>query len=100
MDHKDFPEALKEKAKACTSVDELLELVRAEGVELSDEELGSLSGGTVLWGECPDDKYTPQFIPTRGCIRPKAAQKTAPDGLRFRTKAGPRDGFSFTQPWA
>ena len=24
MDHKDFPEALKEKAKACTSVDELL----------------------------------------------------------------------------
>lgn len=35
MDHKDFPEALKEKAKACTSVDELLELVRAEGVELS-----------------------------------------------------------------
>lgn len=36
----------KEKAKACESLNELLELARAEGVELSEEQLDAISGGT------------------------------------------------------
>lgn len=47
------PEQL-EKAKACTSSEELSALAIEVGVELSDEELQSLSGGS--WAtECPKE---------------------------------------------
>ena len=47
------PEQL-EKAKACTSSEELSALAIEVGVELSDEELHSLSGGS--WAtECPKE---------------------------------------------
>ena len=35
----------KEKALACKTPEELLELAKAEGYELSDEELEAVSGG-------------------------------------------------------
>ena len=35
----------KEKAKACKSIDELIELAKTEGVELSDEQVEAISGG-------------------------------------------------------
>ncbi len=59
MNLNDIPESVKERARACKNADELLELAHAEGIELSDEELEGISGGTVLWGDCPDDNYTP-----------------------------------------
>ena len=34
-----------EKAKACTTVDELVALAKNEGVELTDEQLEAISGG-------------------------------------------------------
>ncbi len=34
-----------EKARACASADELFELAKAEGIELSDEQLDSVAGG-------------------------------------------------------
>ena len=34
----------KEKARACVSVEELVQLAQDEGVELSDEQLESLAG--------------------------------------------------------
>ena len=41
---------LQEKLKACTSTEELVALAKAEGLELSDEQLESVSGGTE-WGD-------------------------------------------------
>ena len=45
MDFKDISPELREKAKACTSPEEVLELAKNEGYELSDEELADISGG-------------------------------------------------------
>ena len=42
------PEQL-EKAKTCTTVEEILALADAEGIALTDSELDSLSGG-INWG--------------------------------------------------
>ena len=36
-----------EKAKACKTADELLDLAKAEGVELTDEQLEGIAGGSV-----------------------------------------------------
>ena len=59
MDPNAIPEELKVRAQACKNADELAELAESEGIELTDEELEGISGGTVLWGDCPDDNYTP-----------------------------------------
>ena len=45
MDYKDLSPELREKAKACTSPEEVLELAKREGVKLSEEELETVSGG-------------------------------------------------------
>lgn len=39
-----------EKVKACKSSDELLQIARDEGVQLTDEQLNAVSGGS-----CSDD---------------------------------------------
>ena len=52
MDIGNLPPELKEKAKACENPEELLELAKAEGIELTEEQLDSVSGGT--WG-CSDN---------------------------------------------
>ena len=39
-----------EKVKACKSSDELLELAKAEGIKLNDEQLQAVSGGSFLCG--------------------------------------------------
>lgn len=33
------------KVEACSSVEEVLEIAKAEGVELNDEQLGAVTGG-------------------------------------------------------
>ena len=47
-----------EKAKACKSSDEILQLAKAEGIELTDEQLEAVSGGcgTVKLSDwrCPE----------------------------------------------
>ena len=40
-----------EKARACKSSDELIELAKEEGVELSDEQLEAIAGGDS-WAPC------------------------------------------------
>ena len=50
MDTNKISDELMEKAKACQSVDELLELAKNEGYDLSDEELEAVSGGA--WDHC------------------------------------------------
>ena len=46
---------LQEKLKTCKTADELFELARDEGVELSDEQLDTIAGGE--WSRPCDDHY-------------------------------------------
>lgn len=48
---------LKEKALACKTSEELFELARSEGIELTQEQLDSVSGGTI-WYSCDDKECT------------------------------------------
>ena len=41
------PEQLK-KAEACTSAEELLRLAAEEGIELTDEQMEAITGGTAF----------------------------------------------------
>ncbi|MBO7674754.1 MAG: Nif11-like leader peptide family natural product precursor [Atopobiaceae bacterium] len=51
MNLDDISPELRAKAKECKSTEELLELARQEGYELSDEALENVSGG---WGDDSD----------------------------------------------
>ena len=44
-----------EKARACKSAEELMELAKSEGVELSREQLDAISGGT--WYDCMNETW-------------------------------------------
>ena len=57
MNYEDLTPEQMEKAKTCTTVDELVELAKSEGHELSDEELEAIAGGETKWlcrynGDC------------------------------------------------
>ncbi len=59
------------KVKACKNHEELLALAKAEGIELSDEQLAAVSGG----GACSvvsdiGDKINPWDCPKCGANRP------------------------------
>jgi hypothetical protein len=58
MGFNDLTEEQKAKALACKSSEELRALVEAEGIELSDEQLGAVSGGWTPCGELTCGKYT------------------------------------------
>ena len=45
MEFKDLSPELQEKVKACETPEELLALAKAEGRELTDDELEAISGG-------------------------------------------------------
>lgn len=55
MKFEDLTPQQKEKAIACKTPDELLELAKEEGFELSDEQLDSISGGGWSSPSCGDD---------------------------------------------
>lgn len=56
MDFKDLSPELRDKARNCKTPEEVLNLAREEGYELSEEELAAVSGGVKwsLW--CSDQK--------------------------------------------
>ena len=54
MEFNDLTPEQREKAKACTSAEELIALAQAEGVDLSDEQIEGLAGGKE-WDDCPVD---------------------------------------------
>lgn len=54
MKLEDLSPELREKAMKCTTSEELLALAKAEGMELSEEDLEAVSGG---WGTCPENNY-------------------------------------------
>ena len=45
-----------EKARACKSSDELVELAESEGIELTDEQLDAVSGGS--WYNCMNETWS------------------------------------------
>ena len=53
MNFEELTEDQKARARACKSPEELLELAKSEGVELSEEELDAVSGGDS-WLDCSD----------------------------------------------
>ncbi len=46
MDFNDLSDELKAKARECESADELVKLVQEEGIDLSDEQLSAIAGGS------------------------------------------------------
>lgn len=50
MDFNDLTDEQKERARACTTPEELAALSREEGHDLSDEELEAIAGGA--WNDC------------------------------------------------
>ena len=47
---------LQEKLKSAKSAEDLVALAKAEGLELTDEQLEAVAGGENLWAEThPDD---------------------------------------------
>ena len=67
MDFKELAPEIKEKALACTTADELIALAKETGIELSDEELESISGGINWKGTCSD--YVCQVVCSAGIAR-------------------------------
>ena len=51
MDIKDLTPEQKAKALACTSSEEVVELAKELGVELTDEQLDAIAGGED-WNDC------------------------------------------------
>ena len=71
MDFKDIdvsPE-VREKAKACTSPEELIELAKKEGYKLSEQDLEAISGGSwVCSSDCGGDCHHQWRGDSRGGI--------------------------------
>ena len=53
MDPENITPELMEKARACKSAEELTALAESEGIELSDEQLDAVAGGSG-WKGCSD----------------------------------------------
>ena len=54
MEFEGLTPELKAKAIACKTSEELVELIKSEGIELTDEQLETIAGG-VDWLDCDDD---------------------------------------------
>ena len=59
MEYNDLTDEQKERVMACKTADELIALAKAEGVELSDEQLNSIAGGDSFW--CPTATSCPNY---------------------------------------
>ena len=59
MTFDDLTDEQKERVKACKTAEELVELAKAEGVELSDEQLEGIAGGDSFW--CPTATSCPNY---------------------------------------
>lgn len=55
---------LQEKAKACKNTEEIIELAKAEGVEINDEQLEAIAGGNWCHA-CDVDPFCPEHCMSR-----------------------------------
>ena len=67
MKFEDLTPEQQEKARACKTAEDLLALIQEEDYELSEEELGQITGAGGLdhWITCPNDC---QYYQTRGTL--------------------------------
>lgn len=63
MDFMDLTPELREKAKACKSAEELVQLAKEEGLELSDDDLNAISGGKSWKCMCEGIDHCPAYDP-------------------------------------
>lgn len=54
MDFENLTQEQLEKAKTCTSPSELLQLAKDEGIELTEEQLDAITGGTAITAGSPE----------------------------------------------
>ena len=68
MEFKDLTPEQQEKAKACKTAEDILALVREEGLELTDDELAAVSGGELAenWRDC-EARQCNHLDPVYGC---------------------------------
>lgn len=66
MNVNDLDPKLIEKAKACKTTEELVALAKAEGIELTDEQLDAASGGIEWCTPCPNRKLCLQDCMGKG----------------------------------
>ena len=59
MEFNDLTEEQKARVMACKTADELIALAKAEGVELSEEQLDAIAGGDSFW--CPTATSCPNY---------------------------------------
>ena len=59
MEFNDLTEEQKAQVMACKTADELVALAKAEGVELSEEQLDAIAGGDSFW--CPTATSCPNY---------------------------------------
>jgi hypothetical protein len=59
MEFDDLTDEQKARAMACKTAEELVALVKAEGVELSVEQLDAIAGGDSFW--CPTATSCPNY---------------------------------------
>ena len=58
MAFNDLTDDLKEKARSCSSPEELAEFVESEGIDLTNAQLGVVAGG-IDWTHCTDFSSDP-----------------------------------------
>ncbi len=76
---------LMEKAKACTSPEELLELAHEEGRDLTDNDLDGIAGG---WADDCSDRSTAKIGDTRDDIDPARAHAEFVNGIVYGGELG------------
>ena len=59
MEFDDLTDEQKAQVMACKTAEELVALAKAEGVELTDEQLDGVAGGDSFW--CPTATSCPNY---------------------------------------
>ena len=65
MEFDELSQELKDKARACETPEEMLALVKDEGITLSDEGLDQISGGKGKWAHEKCDDFERQGKPRK-----------------------------------
>ena len=65
MNFEDLTPEQQEKARACKTAEELVELAKSEGCKLSDDELDGISGGEWFCSDNMCSNVCPDYDPCR-----------------------------------
>ena len=97
MDFNGISDELKAKALACKTSEDLIELAKAEGIELSDEQLDAVSGG-VAWFDCGNDAPCDPCPPVSSRLRRDAVSSTPRESSPMATCSRRRRSICSMRP--